>query len=73
MKLTPPKSITNPVVGFPKSTAWQTSGQWICSPTSGFDIGLELYYAQIRHHTCSAAKLERLRREAARRARLLIG
>ena len=45
MKVTPPNSITNPVVGFPKSTAWQTSGQLIWSPTSGFQIGLELYYS----------------------------
>ncbi|MCC2095539.1 MAG: porin, partial [Hyphomicrobiales bacterium] len=55
LKITPPSSITNAAVGFPKSSAWQASGNLIWSPTRGFDIGLEVYYASIRHSTRSAA------------------
>ena len=31
------------------STSWQASHQLVWSPTSGFNIGLEVYYAKINH------------------------
>ena len=49
LKVTP--AATARILGIPTSTSWQASGQLIWSPTAGFDIGLELYYAKIRHST----------------------
>ena len=34
--------------GQPKSTSWQAAAMLIWSPTRGFDIGLEVYYARTK-------------------------
>jgi hypothetical protein len=41
-------------VDYTGSTSWQASHQLVWSPTKGFDIGLEVYYAKINHDVSAA-------------------